>query len=657
MGQYPFKGRGFGYCLSRVPIDAKVSLGLAGVVLVIISVATSVGVCSILGIDGSLIILEVVPFLVLAVGVDNIFILVQAYQRYVKKDMNETIPHSIGRVLGEVGPSMLLSSLTESCCFFLAAGLTSMPAVRSFAFYAAFAVLIDFALQVSSFVALLSLDARRMEAGRSDVVCCAAPCVVDNERGGKAKGILHSFMAEYYAPALMNTVGRMIVVVVFFGWFCTSVAVIPQLEIGLDQRLSMPKDSYMQDYFDKQMNVLSVGPPVFFVVKDGTLDWSDRSAQRKVCSGPDCMKSSMLEEIYIDSTTPNRSYIAHPAASWIDDYHSWINPSVTCCRQFISNGSFCDSSVQEASLCKPCVTDGQLNSSWPVGDVFREFLPWFLVDNPNAVCPKGGHAAYSSFVKLHYDNGHVERVGASAFMTYHTTLKTSPDFIGAYSQANKLCDKIQNDLGISVFPYSIFYVFYEQYLDIIGLTVLNLTLPLLVCFIVSLIFTGLDWRSSFITVLVISMILINLMGLMHFWDIQLNAISLVNLVMSLGIAVEFCSHIVRAFALNSGGTRIQRAQESVGDMGSSVLSGITLTKFGGIVVLAFADSQLFEVYYFRMFLGIVIIGALHGLVFLPVLLSYIGPKVNPLRIKAVEMSKSQENIHNASMEDMQNRKI
>lgn len=48
------------------------------------------------GVAASLIIIEVIPFLVLAVGVDNIFILVQTNQR-MKKLPNETIPEQIGR--------------------------------------------------------------------------------------------------------------------------------------------------------------------------------------------------------------------------------------------------------------------------------------------------------------------------------------------------------------------------------------------------------------------------------------------------------------------------------------------------------------------------------------------------------------------------------
>ena len=64
------------------------------------------------------------------------------------------------------------------------------------------------------------------------------------------------------------------------------------------------------------------------------------------------------------------------------------------------------------------------------------------------------------------------------------------------------------------------------------------------------------------------------------WDIQLNAVSLVNLTMALGISVEFCAHLVHAFVITPG-TRPARSASALRDVGASVLSGITLTKFVG----------------------------------------------------------------------------
>ena len=69
--------------VSTLLLYSKVCLGLAGVVIVMLSVVCSIGVYSYLGVPLTLIIIEVIPFLVLAVGVDNIFILVQAYQVHV----------------------------------------------------------------------------------------------------------------------------------------------------------------------------------------------------------------------------------------------------------------------------------------------------------------------------------------------------------------------------------------------------------------------------------------------------------------------------------------------------------------------------------------------------------------------------------------------
>ena len=68
------------------------------------------------------------------------------------------------------------------------------------------------------------------------------------------------------------------------------------------------------------------------------------------------------------------------------------------------------------------------------------------------------------------------------------------------------------------------------------------------------------------------------------------------------------------------------------NMGSSVVVGIASTKCLGILVLAFAPSTLFRLYYFRMYLLIIIIGVFNGLCLLPVLLSWIGPPTDEIEV-------------------------
>lgn len=193
------------HILPRLPkslfVGSKFTLGLFGILLVILSVSSSVGLFSFLGVKVTLIIAEVIPFLVLAVGVDNVFIIVHeldrqnllhgpnaATQNFQGRDlsspMSPTNSHPfesgnddvdaasmplhlspeerIARTLAKMGPSILLSTITETVAFGLGA-LVPMPAVRNFALYAAGSVLLNAILQVTVFISALYLDLRRLE--------------------------------------------------------------------------------------------------------------------------------------------------------------------------------------------------------------------------------------------------------------------------------------------------------------------------------------------------------------------------------------------------------------------------------------------------------------------------------------------------------------
>ena len=88
-------------------------------------------------------------------------ILCKIYQREPRR-ISESRQDHIGRVLGDLSSSFLASSGSEIACFFLGT-VCGTPAVRNFALVAGTAVTINFILQMTCFIALLSLDDKRQE--------------------------------------------------------------------------------------------------------------------------------------------------------------------------------------------------------------------------------------------------------------------------------------------------------------------------------------------------------------------------------------------------------------------------------------------------------------------------------------------------------------
>ena len=88
-----------------------------------------------------------------------------------------------------------------------------------------------------------------------DIFCCVQLSKKsDGKSEGSAEGVLYKLFQHAYAPFILSKPMRAIVVVVFFGWLCTSIALAPRIDVGLDQELSMPEDSYMLDYFKVYLN-------------------------------------------------------------------------------------------------------------------------------------------------------------------------------------------------------------------------------------------------------------------------------------------------------------------------------------------------------------------------------------------------------------------
>ena len=109
---------------------------------------------------------------------------------------------------------------------------------------------------------------------------------------------------------------------------------------------------------------------------------------------------------------------------------------------------------------------------------------------------------------------------------------------------------------------------------------------------------------------------------MWLWGLTIDSVAIINLVLAVGLAVDYSAHVAHAFVV-ARGTHQERMVTAVTEMGTAVIHGAAST-FVAVLVLAASNSYIFRIF-FKQFFGICLFGVAHGMVLLPVLLSLIGP--------------------------------
>lgn len=124
-------------------IHMKFGLGAVGIAVVIGSLMSAIGLTFYWNDKLTMISAEVVPFLILAIGVDNMFLIARAEREI--PDTVTSIEERIGFAMKEIGPSIFTAALCESLAFFIGL-LTDVPALQNFCLVAGLGVAVDFVL-------------------------------------------------------------------------------------------------------------------------------------------------------------------------------------------------------------------------------------------------------------------------------------------------------------------------------------------------------------------------------------------------------------------------------------------------------------------------------------------------------------------------------
>ncbi|KDN53049.1 hypothetical protein K437DRAFT_271841 [Tilletiaria anomala UBC 951] len=141
-------------------VHSRFGLIFTGAIELIIAMIMSISVCSLLGIRLALVPWEIMPFVILVVGSENMFVLTKAM---VSTPVSLPVSTRMALGLASVGVSITLTVASDVLLISVIASVTPVAAVREFCIFAICLLIMDWFLQITFFVTILSVDMQRLE--------------------------------------------------------------------------------------------------------------------------------------------------------------------------------------------------------------------------------------------------------------------------------------------------------------------------------------------------------------------------------------------------------------------------------------------------------------------------------------------------------------
>eukprot|EP00918_Siedleckia_nematoides_P044570 GHVU01097448.1.p1 GENE.GHVU01097448.1~~GHVU01097448.1.p1 ORF type:complete len:799 (+),score=182.34 GHVU01097448.1:299-2398(+) len=202
--------------------------------------------------------------------------------------------------------------------------------------------------------------------------------------------------------------------------------------------------------------------------------------------------------------------------------------------------------------------------------------------------------------------------------------KNSGDTTSQADYMKRIRDDIATYGGeFGAFAYMPLFVYYETDLTIVETVMINLVGAFCGIIAVSMLMIR-GWSSILLVSAMIVSVLTGLFGFMYFAGVQLNILTMILLILSIGFSVDYTVHVAHTFAHCLGRTHDLRVVETLMLMGNPVTHGAVSTWLG-ILALLWRKEYVLQLF-FKMLSLVLAFGLFHGVFVLPVLLSFFGPR-------------------------------
>jgi len=175
----------------------------------------------------------------------------------------------------------------------------------------------------------------------------------------------------------------------------------------------------------------------------------------------------------------------------------------------------------------------------------------------------------------------------------------------------------------AMFSFNDLFFYWEAYAVAVDELVMTIISGVVSVTLIAFIFIP-HWSAAFFVLPMIMVLYINLLGTVRFFGLDINGLTYICVVVAIGLLVDFLMHILlRYYESRPDQTREDRVKETLQTMGVSIMVG-GLTTFLGVLPLIFSSVNIFSTVFYAFF-AMVTLGVSHGLILLPVILSYVGP--------------------------------
>jgi Niemann-Pick C1 protein len=576
-------------------VHSRVILGVGAVCTVFLSIIFGFGIMFIIGVPFTSM-TQLVPFIMFGIGMDDAFIIWGAYER-----MDRSIPvhDRIHDTMEEVGVSIFMTTLTSVVAFSLGS-LSVVPAVYWLCAYAAPTIFIDFVYQITFFVALIVLDERRVEERRRDCfTCMAAPGKADDEEDEAPEGTIVDRFMSWYSNMLMKPVVKLAMLAMFFAMFGAlghSALLLKQEFYFTDV---LPSDSYVADFWDAFTDYTGgSGVDPFIVFRN--VDQGDVSVQ-------------MQMEEYVNQIVNMDEVGGQPDFFWVRDFQTFVKSNLPMAELA---ATFPQDSKAHATYLNSTTTVAQAMTNLSFESQLDAFLTVPAYDQ-----------LYSNDI-VRNSNGNVTASRTKIRMS-EVDQRSVEEQVDALEKQRVISEALPINANVdpddwNFFTFHNLYYIWQFYTESPSELVLTTILGVSAVSVISLIFIP-HWSSIFFVAPIISILYVDLLGFLQLCGVAINAVSYIALVMSIGLMVDFLLHILLRFFESKETTREAKVKDVLQTMGVSILIG-GISTFLGVLPLAFSTSTIFSTIFY-CFLGLVVLGITHGLIFLPVILSLCGPEV------------------------------